>query len=99
MRATSVFIFDAGMSTRRCFDPQALRMRVSMSAMGSVIDMITRPETGDERRECSESPGRLPDSRNLSFERELAKRHARDAERADEPARAAGHFAPVAHAV
>src|SRR5436190_13327733 len=39
MRATSVFIFDTGMSTRRCFDPQALRMRVSMSAIGSVMLM------------------------------------------------------------
>src|SRR6185503_1040358 len=39
MRAISVFIFDTGMSTRRCFDPQALRIRVSMSAIGSVILM------------------------------------------------------------
>src|SRR4051812_1085022 len=39
MRATSVFIFDTGMSTRRCFDPQALRIRVSISAIGSVILM------------------------------------------------------------
>ena len=37
MRAISVFIFDTGMSTRRCFDPQALRIRVSMSAIGSVM--------------------------------------------------------------
>jgi hypothetical protein len=27
------------MSTRRCFDPQALRIRVSMSAIGSVMVM------------------------------------------------------------
>jgi hypothetical protein len=27
------------MSTRRCFDPQALRIRVSISAIGSVILM------------------------------------------------------------
>jgi hypothetical protein len=27
------------MSTRRCFDPQALRIRVSMSAIGSVMLM------------------------------------------------------------
>jgi hypothetical protein len=37
MRAISVFIFDTGMSTRRCFDPQALRIRVSISAIGSVM--------------------------------------------------------------
>src|SRR6187397_1612078 len=39
IRAISVFIFDSGMSTRRCFDPQALRIRVSMSAIGSVMLM------------------------------------------------------------
>src|SRR5262245_9276792 len=37
MRATSVFSFDTGMSTRRCFDPHALRIRVSISATGSVM--------------------------------------------------------------
>src|SRR5205823_12500231 len=40
IRAISVFTFDTGMSTRRCFDPQALRMRVSMSAIGSVILIV-----------------------------------------------------------
>ena len=28
------------MSTRRCFDPQALRIRVNMSAIGSVMLMV-----------------------------------------------------------
>src|SRR4051812_47494263 len=37
MRAISTFTFDAGMSTRRCFDPQALRMRVNTSEIGSVM--------------------------------------------------------------
>src|SRR6478735_4649334 len=37
IRAISTFTFDAGMSTRRCFDPQALRIRVNMSAIGSVM--------------------------------------------------------------
>src|SRR4029453_3600293 len=39
IRAISVFTFDTGMSTRRCFDPQALRIRVSISAIGSVMLM------------------------------------------------------------
>src|ERR687893_1805134 len=39
MRAISVFILDSGTSTRRCFDPHALRIRVNMSAIGSVIDI------------------------------------------------------------
>src|SRR5664279_2459159 len=37
MRAISAFSFDAGISTRRCFDPHALRIRVNMSAIGSVM--------------------------------------------------------------
>src|SRR5687767_14714022 len=37
MRAMSVFIRDNGMSTRRCLDWHALRMRVNMSAIGSVM--------------------------------------------------------------
>src|SRR6185503_19287965 len=43
MRAISVFTFDTGMSTRRCFDPQALRIRVSISAIGSVMLMSSIP--------------------------------------------------------
>src|SRR3954470_23789284 len=39
IRAISTFIFDTGMSTRRCRDPQALRIRVNMSAIGSVMLM------------------------------------------------------------
>src|SRR2546426_7580638 len=36
------FMRDAGMSTRRCRAPAALRMRVNMSAMGSVIDIFVQ---------------------------------------------------------
>src|SRR5690242_5430916 len=36
-RAISSFSLDMGMSTRRCFDPQALRIRVNMSETGSVM--------------------------------------------------------------
>src|SRR6185503_20144171 len=39
IRAISVFILDTGMSTRRCRDAQALRIRVNMSAIGSVMLM------------------------------------------------------------
>src|SRR5438552_5479754 len=58
MRATSVFIFDTGMSTRRCFDPQALRMRVSMSAIGSVIVMDVSYQL------ALRTPGIMPDNAN-----------------------------------
>src|SRR5215203_988490 len=37
MRAISTFSFDAGRSTRGWRDPTALRIRVSMSAIGSVM--------------------------------------------------------------
>src|SRR3970040_1987663 len=37
MRAISAFSREAGMSTRVCFDCTAFRMRVSMSAIGSLI--------------------------------------------------------------
>ena len=39
MRAISAFNFEAGMSTRVCFECTALRMRVSMSAIGSVMSL------------------------------------------------------------
>src|SRR5690606_21655671 len=42
IRAISVFSFDTGRSTRRCFACEAFRIRVSMSAIGSVI-MVTVP--------------------------------------------------------
>mgnify|MGYP006196474547 CR=1 FL=1 len=42
IRAISVFTFDAGMSTRRCLAPQALRIRVSISAIGSVMLILYR---------------------------------------------------------
>jgi len=41
IRAISSFIFDNGMSTRRCLDAHALRMRVSMSAIGSLRLMLS----------------------------------------------------------
>src|SRR5665648_123386 len=40
MRAISTFIFELGISTTECRAELALRTRVSMSAMGSVIDMV-----------------------------------------------------------
>src|SRR5574338_1011616 len=59
IRAISVFTFDTGMSTRRCFDPHALRIRVSISAIGSVMLMSCvlvpyriRPGTPGSQRTC-----------------------------------------------
>src|SRR5262245_41596586 len=41
MRAISAFSLLAGMSTRRCFAVTALRMRESMSEIGSVIFVVS----------------------------------------------------------
>src|SRR3712207_921406 len=46
IRASSIFIFDAGTSTRRCFDPQAFRVRVSISAIGSVMLILPMSSSG-----------------------------------------------------
>src|SRR5579871_2180876 len=45
-RAISSFNFDVGISTRRCFDAHAFRIRVSMSATGSVIVIRFAPRLG-----------------------------------------------------
>src|SRR5687768_12336772 len=61
IRAISVFTFDAGMSTRRCLAPQALRIRVSISAIGSVMLILSRSSlppylpVGDVRESKCES--------------------------------------------
>src|ERR1043166_1352270 len=83
MRAISVFIFDTGMSTRRCFDPQALRMRVSMSAIGSVMLM------------WSLLPAGLADAGDHARERQLPETNPAQPETAEERARAAAARAPV----
>src|SRR5271167_4803280 len=42
MRASSTFNFELGRSTRECFAREALRIRVSKSAIGSVV-ILPRP--------------------------------------------------------
>src|SRR5271154_1388334 len=42
MRASSTFNFELGKSTRECFAREALRIRVSKSAIGSVV-ILPRP--------------------------------------------------------
>src|SRR6476659_2798727 len=108
MRAISVFIFDTGMSTRRCFDPQALRIRVSMSAIGSVMLMsdslvLSYPEGRGGLNvkylqltagSC-QLPARLPHARDHPEQRQLAEADAAEAEAAQEGARAPAATTPV----
>src|SRR5262245_49848477 len=89
--AIEAFIRDAGMSTRRCRACWALRMRVSMSAMGSVIDILaysssSRPARGAPERRSPPTrgrgdrrdslPARLDDARNLAPQSQLAEADA-----------------------
>src|ERR1700693_4850987 len=64
----------------------ALRMRVSMSAMGSLMLM------------CALLPARLDHSGDLAAHRDLADLVAPETELAERPARPAGHRAAVAQA-
>src|SRR5690349_8470374 len=78
------FTFDAGTVTLTFSVACALRMRVSMSAMGSLM-LIS----------CL-LPARLDHSGDLAAHRDLADLVAREAELAERAARAAGHGAAVA---
>src|SRR3954465_5389387 len=78
------FTFEAGTNTLPFSVACALRMRVSMSAMGSLM-LIS----------CL-LPARLDHSGDLAAHRDLADLLARAAELAERAARPAGHRAPVA---
>src|SRR5512132_28258 len=80
------FTFDAGTTTLTFSVACALRMRVSMSAMGSLM-LIS----------CL-LPARLDHPGDLATHGDLADLVARQAELAERPARAAGHGAAVAQA-
>src|SRR3954469_7205375 len=105
--AISTFSFETGMSTRRCFAPQALRMRVSISAIGSVmlINSISsfyriRPKSavrsfrGTHRNEWL--PARLADARDIARQRHLSETNSADAKL---PQECAGSSAPSAAVV
>src|SRR5579859_692199 len=85
--AISFFSRDAGMSTRSWNAVLALRMRVSMSATGSVVSMCL-PLT-------YVSPRRLRDAGDLAHVRALAEADAAQAELAQVTARAAAQLAAV----
>src|SRR6185295_13847565 len=82
MRAISAFSRDAGMSTRVCFALTALRRRVSMSAIGSVISLFL--------------PTTLCHPGDVALERQLAEAEAAQRELPHVGARAPAQLAPVA---
>src|SRR5581483_5333764 len=88
MRAMSALSRDAGMSTRVCLAVTALRIRVSMSAMGSVISELSTLNV--------QLPAALGHAGHVSLERELAEAQAAQRELAHVGARAPAQVAAVA---
>src|SRR6478672_11892749 len=87
MRAISAFNFDVGTSTRACLDATALRTRVSMSEIGSVISL-----------EPCLLPAALRDARHIALERVLAEAEPAEGELPQERPGPAALLAPVARA-
>src|SRR3989442_15150475 len=81
MSATRTFSREAGMSTFSCSARLAFRMRVSMSAIGSLL--------------IARSPARLHDARDLALERQLAEAQAAHLELSEISAGAAAELAAV----
>src|SRR5688572_28147167 len=73
------------MSTRRCRAEHALRMRVSMSATGSVIDIYTS---------LLWLPARLAHARDLALQREVSEADAAQPELAQHGTRAPAALTP-----
>src|SRR5205823_11291316 len=86
MRAMSPLMRDAGMSTRVCLAVTALRIRVSISAMGSVIFPLS---TINSQLSASGLPAALGDACDVALERELAAAQAAQRELAHVGARTA----------
>src|SRR5205085_8227007 len=84
MPASASFSFDEGMRTFSCMATLALRMRVSMSAMGSVIVIGARLP----------SPARLGDARDLARVDHLPKADAAEPELAEHGPRPTTPAAP-----
>src|SRR5262249_7862056 len=101
MRAISALSRDAGMSTRVCLAVTALRIRVSMSAIGSVIFLGSqlsafsrgRPEG---RPATHDLPAAFRDAGDVPFDGQLPEAQASKRDRAHVGARTAAQMAAVA---
>src|SRR6266850_801675 len=91
MRAISAFSRDAGISTRVCLAVTALRIRVSISAIGSVISLNSKLI-----HQLTRSPTALGDSRDVTLERQLPEAQAAQRELSHVGARTAAQAAAVA---
>src|SRR5438045_866626 len=99
MRAISAFNREVGMSTRVCLAVTALRIRVSMSAIGSVISLnLCRPRaTGPHSRRAVHQllPAALGHPGHVAFERQLPETQTAERELPHVGARPAAQAAPV----
>src|ERR1700723_281603 len=96
MRASSIFNFDDGISTRDCFARDALRTRVSKSAIGSVFILPRlRFSLRKSKNQIRKLPARLGHAGNLTFQREAAETDAAHLELTQERARASANPAAV----
>src|SRR5215813_8931292 len=83
MRAISTFNFEEGRSTRGCLAREALRIRVSISATGSVV---IRPSL----------PAGLHDAGDFTLEREAAKTDSAHLKLSESSAGASANAAAIA---
>src|SRR5262245_29716246 len=97
------------MSTRRCLAVEALRRRVIMSEIGSVISSLSKsqipepdtrvsanpPRVRDSGQGCGISPGAFGHARDVTLERQLAEAEAAHRELPHIRARAAAQPAAV----
>src|SRR3954447_13263566 len=83
MRASSLFIFEWGITTSSCPACSPLRIRVRKSAIGSVIDIAL------------DLPARLLDAGDQALVRDLAQTDAAEPELAEVRARAPAPLAAV----
>src|SRR3990170_5140086 len=89
-RAIATFSLEAGTLVKSCLDEVALRMRVSMSAMGSVTFMAgslsalgPEPSGSPSRRTTNSSlPARLLDARQLTLQGQPSEADAAEGEEA-----------------
>src|SRR5438270_13172723 len=94
--AIATFIFDAGIDTASCFACTPFRIRVSMSAIGSVIPTRTASYRFVPPISPSSLPTRLRHARDLSFKRVLAEADPAHGKHADVAVRPAAELAAVA---
>src|SRR5580693_10345437 len=95
MRASSIFSFEEGISTRECFARDALRTRVSKSAIGSVFILPRLCLFRSCSKFQKKLPARFGHARDFALQREPAETDTAHLELAQERTRASANPAAV----